>query len=69
MAVLFGRELFVMPPDFLGLESLKFVKPVVPGTTVTLELAFEHARGCLGFHYASLAGRHASGRILFGSRT
>ena len=67
-AVLFGRELFVMPPDFLGLDSLKFVKPVIPGTTVTLELAFDDARGWLSFHYASLAGRHAGGRILFGSR-
>jgi acyl-CoA synthetase (AMP-forming)/AMP-acid ligase II len=67
-AVLFGRELFVVPPDFLGIESLKFVRPIVPAMTVTLELAFDRARGLLTFQYASEAGRHAGGRISFGTR-
>lgn len=50
---------------FLGLRSLKFQRPIVPGMEVTLELSHIPAKGALAFTYLSAAGRHAGGQALF----
>ena len=65
-AVGFGRELFALPPDFLGIEALKFQQVITPGTVIALELTWNADRGSLGFKITSASGNHASGRIRFG---
>ncbi|MFC4157831.1 AMP-binding protein [Chitinimonas lacunae] len=66
-AELFGREFFALPPDFQRMEAVEFPQPISPGATVTLQLDFVEADGCLGFTIDSEQGRHASGRLYFGS--
>ncbi|WP_257447590.1 AMP-binding protein [Archangium lipolyticum] len=65
-AIQFGRELFALPPDFLGMEAVKFQQVIVPGTLLSLELTWNAERGSLGFKLTSASGNHANGRILFG---
>ncbi|MFC4160460.1 AMP-binding protein [Chitinimonas lacunae] len=65
-AVLFGRELFELPADFLRLEAVKFQQVIPPGTLLQLELGWQAARTTLSFRFSSAAGQHASGRIVFG---
>ncbi len=65
-AILFGRELFELPPYFLRLEAVKFTRILKPGVA-TLELKFLPQRGCLSFQLSSTAGTHASARIYFGA--
>jgi 3-hydroxymyristoyl/3-hydroxydecanoyl-(acyl carrier protein) dehydratase len=64
-AIQFGRELFALPPDFLGMEAVKFQQVIVPGTRLSLELTWNAERGSLGFKLTSASGSHANGRILF----
>ena len=66
-AILLGRELFALPPRFLGLEGLKFQQVIVPGERLTLALDFNPEVGKLSFKYSSERGQHASGRVLFGA--
>ncbi len=64
--VLFGREFFDMPPTFLRLEAVKFQQVIKPGLPIEMELKFDAERGRLSFSLSSVAGSHASGRIIFG---
>lgn len=66
-SVLFGRELFALPADFLRMEAVKFQQVIPPGTALRLELGWNAARGALSFRFTSAAGNHASGRLLFGA--
>lgn len=60
-----GRRYFDLPPQFRGMQALKFQRIITPETPVTLELSFERAKAALAFKITSLAGAHANGRILF----
>lgn len=64
-AVTCARECFALPAAFRRIEALKFRQPVAPGTQLTLDLQWTPASGVLGFRYASAAGVHADGRIVF----
>lgn len=65
--VLFGREFFSLPPRFLRMEAVKFQQVIRPCMQIELKLQFEAARGRLSFTLSSVAGPHASGRIIFGA--
>jgi acyl-coenzyme A synthetase/AMP-(fatty) acid ligase len=65
-AILFGRELFELPPCFLRIEAVKFTRILTPGVA-RLELKFAPERGCLSFQLSSTTGIHASARIFFGA--
>ncbi len=66
-AITWARERFALPPVFLRLETLKFSQPVGPGTRVELELHWNPAGASVQFEYRSAAGRHSSGRAVFGA--
>ena len=63
----FGRQCFPLPRRFLRLDTLKFQRPVLPGTQADLTLTWRPADRVLGFAYVSEAGTHASGSIVFGA--
>ncbi|MFZ2237818.1 MAG: hypothetical protein WBP11_14030 [Dokdonella sp.] len=66
-AVRFGRELFGIGDDFRCMEALKFQKVVRPGDAVEATLEWNRERATLTFGFSSQAGRHSSGRIMFGA--
>lgn len=63
-ALALGRRYFSLPPRFAGMQALKFQRVITPGTTVTLELRHDTARGSLAFTLHSEGGQHASGRFV-----
>ena len=65
-AVRFGREVFGIGDDFRSMEALKFQKVVRPGDAVKMMLDWNGERATLTFGFSSQAGRHSSGRIVFG---
>ncbi|MCK7500418.1 MAG: hypothetical protein MZW92_66700 [Comamonadaceae bacterium] len=65
-AIAFGRACFALPARFLRLETLKFQRPMSPGTEVLLTLERREGSGALNFRYESNDGLHASGRVVFG---
>lgn len=68
-AVRFGREVFGIGDDFRSMQALKFQKVVRPGDAVEMVLDWNRERAILTFGFSSQAGRHSSGRIIFGSST
>ncbi|GAB3246083.1 AMP-binding protein [Chitinimonas naiadis] len=67
IALLFGRELFPVAPVFLRMEAIKFQQVITPGMAVELELGFNAEKQSLSFKFSSVAGQHASGRLVFGA--
>jgi hypothetical protein len=65
-AVAFAEQTFPVPPRFLRAEVLKFHSPVIPPAQLDLTLDWDAERSQLQFRYASAAGVHSSGRLLFG---
>jgi acyl-coenzyme A synthetase/AMP-(fatty) acid ligase/3-hydroxymyristoyl/3-hydroxydecanoyl-(acyl carrier protein) dehydratase len=63
----YGRQYFSLPPVFRGIHALKFQRVIPPGLPFTLELIHEPVSSSLSFKITSEAGRHASGRIIFGA--
>ncbi|MFT3761470.1 MAG: AMP-binding protein [Pseudoxanthomonas sp.] len=64
-AIRFAREVFPILPDFLRMEALKFQQVARPGQRLRLYLEWNDARATLVFRYASEAGVHAGGRVVF----
>ncbi|WP_432722076.1 AMP-binding protein [Jeongeupia wiesaeckerbachi] len=65
-AVRYGRARFGINGDFAGMRQLKFQRIIQPGMIVTLTLAWAADKRQLSFAYASGAGAHSSGKIIFG---
>jgi acyl-coenzyme A synthetase/AMP-(fatty) acid ligase/3-hydroxymyristoyl/3-hydroxydecanoyl-(acyl carrier protein) dehydratase len=63
-AIHYGRQYFPLPPQFKGINALKFQQVIQPDQPVLLELLHDAAKGNLQFRYMSEAGQHASGRIV-----
>jgi len=61
-----ARVYFVLPPSFCAIHALKFQQVILPDTPVFLELVHDARKHTVQFRYYSVAGPHASGRILFG---
>lgn len=64
-AIAIGRRHFPLPPQFAGINALKFQRVIQPGNVVTLELVHDSEKNSLHFRYLSPLGQHASGRVLF----
>ncbi|POZ60248.1 AMP-binding protein [Chromobacterium alticapitis] len=64
-AIRYARELFELPPDFCGIDNLKFQRIIPPGAIVRLELRHDAAKHNVGFAYASGEHAHASGKLRF----
>lgn len=64
-AIHFGRAHFVLPACFLTMHALKFQRVIGADQPVTLELLHDARQHSLAFRYFSVAGQHASGRLLF----
>ena len=60
-----AEECFGISGSFRRCDALKFQQPVIPGMQLTLDLKWDEASGRLDFRYASSAGVHASGRMVF----
>jgi 3-hydroxymyristoyl/3-hydroxydecanoyl-(acyl carrier protein) dehydratase len=60
-----GRQYFDLPPNFQGINALKFQQVIQPDNPITLELIHDTQKSSLNFRYFSPNGQHASGRILF----
>ncbi|HMF47137.1 MAG TPA: hypothetical protein VK603_00745, partial [Candidatus Saccharimonadales bacterium] len=56
-----------LPPVFRAIHSLKFHRVIPPETAIKLELMHEPSKSSLTFRISSPAGRHASGRVVFGA--
>jgi acyl-coenzyme A synthetase/AMP-(fatty) acid ligase len=65
--IAYGRQCFDLPAVFRGIHQLKFQRVITPEMPVTLELIHDTADSSLSFKITSEAGRHASGRVLFGA--
>jgi len=73
--IVLGRVCFELPPVFVRMEALKFVKPVVPGTELFVSLhrkrkAADHPETMLQFRLYSAGDEgveveHASGRVIW----
>ncbi|MES2348651.1 MAG: AMP-binding protein [Pseudomonadota bacterium] len=63
-AMHYGRQYFSLPPQFKGINALKFQQVIQPNQAVQLELLHDAAKGGLQFRYTSEAGHHASGRVV-----
>jgi acyl-CoA synthetase (AMP-forming)/AMP-acid ligase II/3-hydroxymyristoyl/3-hydroxydecanoyl-(acyl carrier protein) dehydratase len=63
-AIHYGRQYFPLPPQFKGINALKFQQVIQPNQPVRLELLHDTAKGNLQFRYTSEAGQHASGRVV-----
>ena len=47
-----------------NLETIKFRRPIVPGTRLTLTLTLDHPGGKVGFEFADADQVYSSGRLL-----
>ncbi|MPQ56720.1 AMP-binding protein [Duganella sp. FT27W] len=63
-ALHYGRQYFTLPPNFTGVNLLKFQQVVRPDMAVQLELVHDTAKGSLNFRYVSEGSQHSSGRIM-----
>jgi acyl-coenzyme A synthetase/AMP-(fatty) acid ligase len=59
-----AREHLKLEGAFKGLRAIKFMRPLRPGTRVTLSLTA--LPGGFEFRYATEEGRHATGQVLLG---
>lgn len=64
-AVSFGRDQFPVPTKLQRVEVLKFMKLMMPGHVVTLELDWNEAKGMLTFKFNATDGKvYSSGRVV-----
>ncbi len=64
--VQFGRRYFELPPTFLSMTNMKFMRFILPGTEVALHLRYRAAKRELAFEYRDGVATCASGRMQFG---
>jgi len=60
------EELLGITSNFRGFNQLKFSMPILPGTTVQLELTFDATRSWVMFKFFNTQGSMSSGKILLG---
>jgi 3-hydroxymyristoyl/3-hydroxydecanoyl-(acyl carrier protein) dehydratase len=64
-AIQFASERLGINPAFTGMEALKFHRVIEPDTLLKLTIEIAEETGKLYFTYASAAGVHSQGRVLF----
>lgn len=62
-AIRLARVHFNMPMEFKGLQSVKFLRLILPPITLVLSLEYLPARGLLKFSYTSADIRYSSGTV------
>jgi 3-hydroxymyristoyl/3-hydroxydecanoyl-(acyl carrier protein) dehydratase len=65
-AVEFGRQIFALPPRFLSMTNLKFMRLILPNTRIGLYLSYGAEMRELTFLYTEGTADCASGRVRFG---
>jgi 3-hydroxymyristoyl/3-hydroxydecanoyl-(acyl carrier protein) dehydratase len=65
----FARRYFHLPGDFRSMSNMKFMRFIMPDTTVTLGLRYIAEKGELSFEYRERDKVCASGRIGFDAGT
>ena len=65
----FARQYFALPGNFRSMTNMKFMRFIMPDTTVLLNLKYSEARGELSFEYRERDKVCASGRIGFDAAT
>lgn len=61
----FGRRHFDLPPHFRAMNNMKFMRFILPGSQVALQLRYDAGRRELFFEYREGAAVCASGRVGF----
>lgn len=61
-----AQEAFELRPCFAGMEQIKFQRIARPGTQLNITLHRKKDGARVEFRASSMAGQHASGRLLFG---
>ncbi len=64
-AIALAHQVFVLPPRFLRMDTVKFQHVARPGYLLRLHLQWDDARHALAFRFTSDHGVHASGKVLF----
>ena len=62
----FGRRFFDLPPDFLSMSNMKFMRFILPDARIALHLRYFPAKGEVAFEYREGGQASASGRMRFG---
>jgi len=62
----FARQYFSLPEKFHSMSNMKFMRFIMPGTTVSLRLRYAADKGELSFEYREHDKVCASGRMGFG---
>jgi len=62
----FGKDLLSISGRFKGIDKLKFLKIIIPNTSLTISLKYNQGDQSLIFTYQSEQGLHSTGRISFG---
>lgn len=66
-AVHFARELHDLKPTVAALEQIKFKRPIMPGTRLTLHLTPGQDGQKLRYEYRDAATSYSSGTLNFGA--
>lgn len=61
----FARQYFSMPPQFRYMSNMKFMRFIMPDTSVVLRLRYSAEKGELSFEYREAGQLCASGRMGF----
>jgi 3-hydroxymyristoyl/3-hydroxydecanoyl-(acyl carrier protein) dehydratase len=61
----FARKYFPLPENFCSMTNMKFMRFIMPGTTVSLWLRYAAEKGEVSFEYREHDKVCASGRIAF----
>jgi 3-hydroxymyristoyl/3-hydroxydecanoyl-(acyl carrier protein) dehydratase len=64
-AIRYARQHFGRLAESYGIDALKCRAPVLPGTRLTLELAYDEGRSSLRFSYSDPRRPVCSGTVLF----
>lgn len=62
----FGRLLLPIQAPFAAMDMIKFIKPVLPGSTLSLKLEWQPAKNRMCFNYSQDQQAFSSGRLLYG---
>ncbi len=69
-AISYARQYLSTPPEFKGMEVIKFQEPIFPDAEVTLSLDWDAAKNKLTFKYFSQRDNepviHSSGKMKLG---
>ncbi len=64
----FAHALCDLGPDVLGMEHVKFKRPILPGARLTLSLRLDAAKGNLRYEYREGEQTCSSGTLQYGAK-